>query len=538
MRTYKNTYTYFTLSGRLEPLGRQKRMCCAALSLLLVFCSVMNAAPKKLPPQARAPVSIANDVRLPAGVALRFESDAYEQLRGRKHIRLTGFPLSLQQSVDLELEQFEVTTPETIVVAGTTGGDKPVPNPQVVLFKGRVAGEEDSEAVIGISPYGNNGYIRKGGLLYYLAPDRKPGKGGRPELHTIAEQSEITEGSEPKEFPCQAKLNPDFVSAEDLFDCMSETGPFPPSYNWRVAFVAIECDNEYLAHFGGDVGAALAYVLQLAGTSSHFFERDINIKWYLSYIRIWTTTDPYTYIDGGNAFNQFAYYWQLNMDHIERDLALMFSCKPRIGLAICPSLCDYDWAYTINFDLQGSFPRPVQDLHADNWDLHVVPHEAGHTFGSHHSHCYTPPIDNCASVFDDASNEWCGLRMVFDECLPGTIMSYCGRVLCGGYANELMSFHPRAVNCIREYVDSTDCIRHGMNPVYSDWTNTAFENGTMGNPFNTVAEAVQIVIPNGTVYIRSGSYPETETLTVSPPGLTINRPVTLRTTGGMVTIGG
>jgi hypothetical protein len=77
-----------------------------------------------------------------------------------------------------------------------------------------------------------------------------------------------------------------------------------------------------------------------------------------------------------------------------------------------------------------------------------------------------------------------------------------------------------------------------MNPVYSDWTNIGFEDGTAGHPFNTVAEAVQVVIPDGTVYINPGSYPETETLTVNPQGLTLNRPVTLRTTGGMVTIGG
>jgi hypothetical protein len=462
----------------------------------------MNAAPKKLPPQARAPVSIANDVRLPAGVALRFESDAYEQLRGRKHIRLTGFPLSLQQSVDLELEQFEVTTPETIIVAGTAQGDKPVPRPEVALFKGRVAGDEDSEAVIGISPYGNNGYIRTGGLLYYLAPDRKAGKGGRTDLHTIAEQSEITGESPLEGFRCLAKPNPDFVSTEALFDCMSETGPFPPSYSWRVAFVAIDCDNAYYQQFGSDMGAALTYVLQLAGTSSYFFERDMNIKWYLSYIRIWTTTDPYL---TGDVADEFADYWQLNMGDIDRDLALLFSCRAgQWGVANCPSLCDNVSGYSINFGLQGWFPRPVRDLDADNWDLHVVPHEAG----------------------------------LFDECLPGTIMSYCGRALCGGYANELMSFHPRAVNCIREYVDSIDCIRHGKNPVYSDWTNTGIEDGTAGNPFNTVAEAVGVVIPNGTVYIGSGSYPETETLTVNPPGLIINRPVTLRTTGGMVTIGG
>ncbi|MDH4239770.1 MAG: zinc-dependent metalloprotease [Phycisphaerae bacterium] len=529
MKTYRNTYTFLTFFVMSNLLCLRKNICYAALTLLLLFCGVVSAEPQGPAPQARAPVSISNDVRLPAGAALRFESDTYEQLRGRRRVRLTGFPLTKQETVDLELEQFEVTTPATIIVEGTAEGDKPLPHPEVMLFKGRVAGEDNSEAVIGISPYGNNGYIRKGNLLYYLAPDRKAGKGGRTDIHTIAERSEITTGNLLEDFSCRARPNPELVSADtDIFDCMWETGPFPSSYEWRVAFVAVDCDYAYYQQFGGDFGAALAYAIQLAGTSSHFFERDMNIKWYLSYIRIWTSPDPY--VLGEDVFNAFAFYWQLNMDHVDRDLAMLFSCRPsRWGVSLCPTLCDNDWGFTINFGLQGWFPRPVRDLDSNNWDLHVVPHEAGHTFGSHHTHCYKPAIDNCALEDADAENQWCQDRTDFNDCVPGTLMSYCGGDNCGGYANELMSFHPRVVNCIREYVDDiTNCLRHGMNPVYADWTNTGFEDGTTGNPFNTVAEAVQVVIPDGTVYIASGSYHE---------GFIANRPVTLLATGGTVYIG-
>ena len=537
MRISKNTYIYNSQSGRREPLGLQKRICYAALTLLLVFCSVMNAEPKKLPVQAGALVRITEDVSLPAGASLRFESDAYEQLRDRKRVRLTGFPLTRQESVDLELEQFEVTTPDTIIVEGTSEGDKPLPHPEVVLFRGRVAGVEDSEAVIGISPYGSNGYIRKGELLYYLSPDRKSGKGGRTELHTIAEKAEVSGGWLAKPFQCSVTPAPETVALLSTEDLVVEN-----SYDWRVAFVAIDCDYAYYQHFGGDFQAALAYLLQLTGTVSSFYERDMNIKWHLSYIRIWTSPDPFLSYPPHHSpaiLSNFADFWRVHMDHIDRNMVLLFSSDEGFfGRAYGFTMCDRSKHFGLCNGIQGWFPRPVQDLHADNWDLHVVAHEAGHIFGTDHTHCYDPPIDNCSEPNSDAGNPACEGRTIFDECVPGTIMSYCGRPLCGDYANELMSFHPRVAACIRSYLDTYRCLRYGSSPVYTDWRNTGFENGTMEHPYNTVMEAVELVIPYGAVYIYTGSYPETETFTLNPHGLTINRPMTLRATGGMVTIGG
>ena len=527
MRTYKRTYTYLTRYRWRVPLDIQRRIYFAVLILLLVFCDAMNAEPKKLPPQARAPVSIADDVHLPAGAALRFESDAYEQLRDRRRVRLTGFPLTRRQSVDLDLEQFEVTTSSTIIVEGSSDGDRPVEHPEVALFKGRVAGVEDSEAVLGISPHGNNGYIRTGGLVYFLAPARQRGKGAKVEYHTIAEQAEVS-GSGPAEpFRCYSVAAAETAALPSTEDIVVES-----SYDWLVAFVAIDCDYAYYQNFGGDFQAALTYLLELTGTVSSFYERDMNIKWHLSYIRIWTTPDPflsYPPYESGDILSHFAAYWQVYMGHIDRNIVLLFSSDPGwFGLAYGFTMCDRRNHFALCNGIRGWFPRPVQDLHADNWDLHVVAHEAGHVFGTEHTHCYDPPIDNCGAVDSDAGNPACEGRTVFDECVPGTLMSYCGRPLCGGYANELMCFHPRVAACIRSYLAMSGCLRYGLNPVYVDWANTGVENGTIANPFNTVVEGVQVVIPDGAVYIRSGSYPEI---------LNFNRPVTLLATGGPVTIG-
>ena len=104
-------------------------------------------------------------------------------------------------------------------------------------------------------------------------------------------------------------------------------------------------------------------------------------------------------------------------------------------------------------------------------------------------------------------------------------MSYCGGCP-GGLTNQLLYFHPRVIDYIR--AETMSCLRYGLNPVYVDWTNTGSEDGTVAHPFNTAEEGVQVAIPGATVYIAPGSYPES---------FVVNRPMTLMTSGGIVTIG-
>jgi hypothetical protein len=469
----------------------------------------------------RAPIRAgkADDVNFPAGRGLTFAADAYEQMRPHSKLRLTGFPLDEQLTVDLELEQFSVTDAATVFVEGTASGDRPVPHPEVALFRGRVADSNDSEVVLGISPHGNNGLIRIEGLQYFLAPARGRNRRANALDHTIAENADFASNVAAKEFKCYTRYE------DDPHVMVQSEVPAAESYAWRTALPAVECDYEFFQVFGNR-DAALAYVVQLMGTVSSFYERDMNIKWYLPYIRIWTTSsDPYPSNDIGVTLEDFIDYWNLHMTYVPRDLAHLLSGKPGwAGLGVYPSICYTNSAYSVTFGMQGWFPRPVRDLDGDNWDLYSVAHETGHVFGSPHTHCYDPPIDNCGLLIDD-----CNDRPILGDCIPGTIMSYCGSTFCGGYANQLLSFHTRTVERIRQFVDTeTSCLGYGLDPVYVDIANNGFEDGSAANPFNRVYEGVEAVIPGGAVYIAPGSYPEE---------FIANRPATLRTTGGAVTIG-
>ncbi|UCC30603.1 MAG: hypothetical protein JSU86_20710 [Phycisphaerales bacterium] len=93
-------------------------------------------------------------------------------------------------------------------------------------------------------------------------------------------------------------------------------------------------------------------------------------------------------------------------------------------------MCDEGVDYALVSGLSGYFPYPLQDNHAQNWDIVVVAHEFGHVFGAPHTHEVNPPIDTCGLGCGGPTD--------------GTIMSYCHT--CPGWVeNILLRFHERIV---------------------------------------------------------------------------------------------
>jgi hypothetical protein len=215
----------------------------------------------------------------------------------------------------------------------------------------------------------------------------------------------------------------------------------------RVARIAIDTDFEFTGLFGGNTTLSAAYAQTLLAAVSSIYERDVNVRLMLPYLRVWSSNnDPYV---GNDSTLDFLFemrdHWNLNMRHVPRETVQGLSGRGLGGgVAYLNALCNSQYGHGISANLGGSFPLPVQDNSHQNWDLMVVSHELGHNFGTGHTHDgYTPPIDGCGTGD-------CSLA------LDSTIMSYC-HTCPGGLSNVDMRFHPRVQARILEYLDNAAC---------------------------------------------------------------------------------
>lgn len=354
--------------------------------------------------------------------------DAYQRLSSDAE-QLVELPVAEDRSLTMQLEPFEVVAPNARFLVGGTMSDSPLPPSTVKLFVGTLADDPHSLAFLAISENGMvNGFVEGSGDNRYLFSTTPDDLKSGSRTVTVRPSPAVGEYDVPfcgvEDAPVDLdKLDVTPKSAEAI----TANGP-------RLLRVAIDGDQAYVNMFGS-VLEARDYVVQLIGAISAIYVRDMNLRLWLTYARLWP--------GGGEPFGPydlagFRQHWVTNEDTTGLNLVHLLSGKrdtPYGGIGYISTTCN-GYGYAISALINGSFTAPVTWPDNGNWDINVVAHEMGHNCSTRHTHddAYSPHIDDCGN--GTASR--------------GTIMSYC-HTFQGYQRNIDLRFHRR----VAEYIEGT-----------------------------------------------------------------------------------
>jgi hypothetical protein len=252
-------------------------------------------------------------------------------------------------------------------------------------------------------------------------------------------------------------LEPPAGLSKELGRAQSKAALIVPPGSEYEASIAIESDYELFVLFGNVDDATSYLVTTLAGVSELYF-RQLGISLTVSSLSLYTTADdpwdapnPHSG-DTADVLCEFSSFWQRfrPVRTYPRNGAVFFTGKSSSdigGQAWRSSLCSY--TARPSSCPYGGYGIVVVTKRKGT-DTFVTAHELGHVFGSRHTHCYDPPIDQCHS----------GEAGCYDgpESTPqdgGSVMSYCSpRNLSLGEPGKFGVDSQRVEDVIRGFVDS------------------------------------------------------------------------------------
>jgi hypothetical protein len=458
---------------------------------------------------------------------LAVDRAALGALRGKHRAVVRDFPIGDARTGDLELDRFEPFASDVRAEIMEPGGRRALALPDNVYFRGRVAGDPTSLAFVVAGKRKVHGFVVENGQVFPFGPDAH----GNHRAYALA-NVDPQRNPPPGDF-CQNDLHPEAVAMPDdelvRIAALSETASAPGTL--KQADIAIDTDRELRTKFTTDT-QALDYLASLAAAATAIYERDVAVRLRFSYIRLWgaSPADPYTSTSPSGTLAELRGYWNdpaNGMTQIAgpRTVVHMLSGKPvQGGVAYVNALCSQSYGYGVS-QVFGSF-----DLSNPSriWDVVAVTHELGHSFGSPHSHCYSPPVDRCY-----ASEAGCYSGPVVAS--RGTVMSYC-HLLAGGLSNLDLLFGDVVSAQIGTRVAAASCLA----TVPGDSTTTT--SSTTTKPPTTTTSTTSTLRPTTTVPTTSSTsttkLPTTSTTsstsTTTRP-TTTSRPPTTTTTSSTST---
>jgi subtilisin-like proprotein convertase family protein len=299
-----------------------------------------------------------------------------------------------------------------------------------VYFRGSAHANGHSQVSLSIGPDGS----LRGVLVDSRGHWRLLSRGGRIEAALVDDEPAHV-GSDHSPFQCglDNDIRRTSQEARDRFDQANpQISPAPrgDTNRYRVR-VAYDTTARFVNLFGTGQ-QAIDYLGDLTNYISTLYVAELNTEIVISSTTLRGANEPWN--TAADLLPQFENYWNNPQNNVDqtRTLAHLVDAGPSQGVAYVGALCGDGFDYGVSQGLGTEFDP---NDNPQEWSFTVVAHELGHNFGSDHTHCYQPVVDECYNG-EAGFGCWGGA-----ESLPGplgqqsgTIMSYC-HLLNGGLSN-------------------------------------------------------------------------------------------------------
>ena len=355
-----------------------------------------------------------------------------ELIEGRpKSLRLS-IPSEAKSTLELELEQVDIFSPDFI--ASTSTSTIAQNREWGLHYRGKINGIENSLAAISL--YGDEiiGLFSSDAGNFVIGQLKELSTGPK---HIIYKDAEIMETLS---FECATEDDGKVYTTEELAD-NSEL-----KMEGNCVNLYFEIDFDIFENKGG-LDGALNFMTGMYNQIAIIYDNE-SIETRISEIFVWDEPSPYSSGSSSGMLNQFQNF----RTEFNGDLGQLVSYQASGGIAAgFNGICNEDRAESLCFS---SINTSYQDFPTYSWNIMVLSHEFGHIWGSRHTHACVwngngTAIDGC-SGFTEGSCPLPG-----NPPQGGTIMSYC-HFNVGINFNE--GFGPQPGNVIRGTTMNGTCL--------------------------------------------------------------------------------
>ncbi|HKH48542.1 MAG TPA: M12 family metallo-peptidase [Thermoanaerobaculia bacterium] len=373
-------------------------------------------------------------------------------------VQIDEWPVAPGERAPVVLTRFDAYAPDAkIWKVGRGGALTEVPRSKLAFFRGQAAGDAESRVFVAVDPATStfSGFSSTAAGLQEIRPLREIEPRALASEHLVGASEPLAAGTGTETaWSCDQSGAP-----LEFLENKAEASTTLPLFEEAItslhtAAIAVDTDNELInTKFGGNVTAATDFIASLFASMTVIYERDLLIRLVQGTTFLRAAADPYT--STGSTFDklqEFGNYWNANNSGVNRAAAAMLSARGGAGasgIAWLDVLCSKTSGYSYTqLYTSGTTVRTGEVM--------VVAHEIGHNFGSPHTQCYNPPLDNCYNTEAGCytGTKSCPAPTTINGVpnVTGTLMSYCHLGGIGCTTSNV--FHPGSVALLQPKIQA------------------------------------------------------------------------------------